>query len=142
LSSQILYDFELYDIFECFKFQKGKWHKKFETIEQNIIYILKRERLWNKKLSICFPCGATDSVDTENDSYQFDFEIFNGFNDLVASGTCYGKLMTIAESPENLENIDDYECLVEITDMKLEICEGLKELEDLRESEKEKVVFI
>jgi len=71
LTTLTLYDFELYDIFETFKFEKGKWHKKFETIERNIIEILKRERLWNPKLSICFPSGASDNIDTKQSQDRF-----------------------------------------------------------------------
>ena len=131
-------NWELWDIFDSFRFTNGKWKGKFETIEKNIIYILKRERLWKSGMSICFPCGSMDKVDIDNDDYQFDFEIFRGSNNLIASGTCYGSLMVLNESEGDVD-IEYYECEVEILDMNLEICEGIENLK--RGCEKEVVNF-
>jgi hypothetical protein len=96
-----------------------------DTIEKNILIILKREKLWDKGFELIFPIGAFKEIDKENDSYQFDYEIWKG-DKVIASGTCYGTVTTdLAYS--------------EILDMTLEINEGYSEL--VRLHSKEKVEF-
>jgi len=65
--------------------------RAYRVIRSNIIYILKREKLWNKDLSIIFPYGATASLNLSEEMYQFDFMIWKkSISGYVASGTCYG----------------------------------------------------
>jgi vacuolar-type H+-ATPase subunit E/Vma4 len=97
-----------------------------DTIKKNIIYILKREKLWDKGFEVIFPVGAFKEIDVENDGYQFDFEIWKG-NEIIASGTCYGGAIRTEEGGS------------EILDMTLEIGSGYEKL--VRLHSKEKVTF-
>lgn len=121
---------ELEDIFEEIWFIAGK-SNELDVIEENIIEILKREKLWKKGLSLCFPCGATAEVDPNNGAYQYDFEIFSDPQTVIASGTCYGLGMKTSDTKEKQT--------FEVTDMTLEICEGFEKLRV--KFEKEKVAF-
>jgi hypothetical protein len=107
---------ELEDIFETISDQ---------TIKGNIKFILKREKLWDGKFDVIFPVGGFRAFDSENDCYQYDFDIYNG-DCLIASGTCYG------------QGTMDFK-VFEIGDMTLEIMEGLKLLKDI--CDKERVNF-
>jgi hypothetical protein len=121
---------ELEDIFEEIWFIAGKSNDT-DVMEENIIEILKREKLWKKGLSLCFPCGAMAQVNPEEGTYQYDFEIFSDPNTIIASGTCYGSGIKTSET--------ETEQKFEVQDMTLEICEGFGKLRV--KFEKEKVAF-
>jgi len=97
-----------------------------DAIKKNIAYILKREKLWDNGFEVIFPVGAFKEIDVENDSYQFDYEIWKGI-EIVASGTCYGGAMTTEEGGS------------EILDMTLEVGLGYEKL--VRLHSKERVTF-
>jgi len=116
--------FELEDIFDSIYLdsKNGVFKDADIVISQNIECILKREGFWHKKLSICFPMGGNQRIDTENDCYQYDFEIFEGLNEIVAHGTCYGNCTIILKDKGTIKSTEfediDY---AEITDMILEL---------------------
>ena len=120
-------EFELSDIFGEIKFKKdGTAINDEKVVEENIIEILKREKLWKKSYSICFPLGANAFIDvrsTDNDpsTYQYDYEIFSDPNTVVASGTCYGNLMVYRKSDDEMS--EDYCKItsVEVIEMTLEV---------------------
>ena len=134
--------FELDDIFDSIGFskKKGIFIDDDIIISQNIKCILQREGFWNKKMKIVFPCGGNQQIFTENECYQYDFEIFEGFNEMVASGTCYGNCTIILKDKGknkkwNYKEFADID-YAEITDMQLE-------LHDIRKvKEKVKVILI
>jgi hypothetical protein len=133
-------EFELSDIFDDIKFSKeGIAQNDEKLIEQNIIYILKREKLWKKGFSICFPCGSNQMLDINDNednpsSYQYDFEIFSDLNTVIASGTAFGSIMT-SENPKTQEFQS-----AEIIDMTCQICECEKRFLE-KNGDKELVVF-
>jgi len=108
---------ELYDIMEEYS---------EDAIKKNIAYILKRDKLWDKGFEVIFPVGVFKEIDVENDSYQFDYEIWKGI-EIIASGTCYG-CVTRAEEGGS-----------EILDMTLEVGSGYEKLARLHS--KERVTF-
>jgi hypothetical protein len=110
------FEAELSDIFERYS---------DVSVEKNIIFILKREHLWDSRFEIIFPIGAFKDIDVTNDAYQSDYEIWKG-NKCVCAGTCYGTVIT------------DFN-ISEIQDMTLEVMTGYKELIEL--CCKEKVEF-
>jgi hypothetical protein len=110
---------ELGDIFEEIWFIAGK-SNDLDVIEENITEIMKRHKLWRKGLSLCFPAGAMAQVDPENETYQYDFEIFSDPQTLIASGTCYGSGRKTSETKKK----DTFE----VVDMTLEIWEGFGKL--------------
>jgi hypothetical protein len=116
------FEAELEDIFE---------EISDKTIRGNIMFILKREKLWDKKLDIILPIGGFGDIDKENDSYQYDYEIWKDEH-IIASGTCYGRGIQVEDPLGNPTGF-------EIIDMTLEICEGYKQLQTL--CSKEKVEF-
>jgi hypothetical protein len=124
-------EFQLEDIMEEIKFKKdGTAINDEKVIEENIIEILKREKLWKRGYSICFPCGADGYLDvgnTEDDpsTYQYDYEIFaSDHNTVLASGTCYGSLLVYRKSNDpELEDGEGEVTSVEVLDMDLEICD-------------------
>jgi hypothetical protein len=97
-------EFELEDIFEDIS---KDWQK---VISENIEYVLRREKLWGKNYSICFPIGAINDINCDDEIYQFDFEIFSNLNTVIGSGTSYGKGMNFKDT-------------FEIVDMTVEVCE-------------------
>lgn len=102
------FETELQDIFE---------RHSDVAVERNIIFILKREKLWDTRFEIIFPVGGFNQVDVENDAYQTDFEIWKGDN-IVCAGTCYGVVTT------------DFK-ISEIQDMTLEVMTGYKKLQEI-----------
>jgi hypothetical protein len=124
-------EFCLEDIFDSINFKDGVFKDADIVISQNIECILRREGFWNKKLKIVFPCGGNQDIDAENGSYQWDYEIFEGFNEIVANGTCYGGCTTILTDKQEINYI-------EITDMSLE----LNPFNFKRNSKKVKVLLI
>lgn len=131
----IEFETELIDILEEINGTEEKgWTNDQKVIEKNIIYILKREKLWDSKYSICFPCGAFGEIDVENGSYQYDFEIFLDLNTLIASGTCYGSGKDLSD-----ESSEPKISTFEIEDMVLQIMDGYKRLRGV--TDKEKVCF-
>jgi ribosomal 30S subunit maturation factor RimM len=141
LSKQEL-DFELSDILEEIKINEktGLAINDEKVIEENIICILKREKLWKKGYMIVFPVGTAQDLDvgsTDDDpsSYIYDFEVFSDLNTVVASGTVRGCLLVYRKSddPEN----DDY-CEItglEVVDMDMTIGEYLPKFLDKKEKE-------
>lgn len=99
-------EFELWDIFEDLT---------DESIDENIKYILKREKIWKDGMSIVFPCGALSIRNYEDGFYQQDFEIFapNDFQTILYYGTAYGKFI-----PETNQ----------IMDMTIELKPNIKEV--------------
>ena len=134
-------DFELEDIFDEIKINYEGIATNDETVlEANIIYILKREKLWKKHYSICFPSGATawldvGSSDDDPSSYSYDFEVFSNPNTVVASGTITGSLMVCRKSED--EESDDYSEIksVEVIDMDLAINEYKPQFLDKKDKE-------
>jgi hypothetical protein len=118
-------EFCLEDIFDSIDFKKGQFQNADIVISENLRYILKREGFWNKKLKIVFPCGGNQDIDAENGSYQWDYEIFEGFNEIVANGTCYGNCVIVLKDKAknkkwNYKEFADID-YAEITDMQLEL---------------------
>jgi hypothetical protein len=123
-------DFELGDILEEITFDNNGIAKNDEkVIEENIIYILKREKLWKKNYTICFPVGATSYLDVgegvdDPSSYEYGFEIFSDLNTVVASGSVSGCLMAFRERSKDGEEIEDGEVVsVEVVDMNMSLTE-------------------
>jgi len=115
-----------------------------KVMEENIIYILKREKLWKKSYSICFPSGATAYLDvgeTDDDpsTYEYSFEIFSDPNTVVASGTVNGNLI-ICRKSDDIET-DDYNEItaIEVIDMEMSIPEYQPRFLDKKD--REVVVF-
>ena len=111
-----------------------------KVLEENIKYILKREKLWKKGYSICFPVGATaslDVADTDDDpsSYAYDFEVFSDPNTVVATGTVTGCLMVYRKSDD--EESDDFEEItaVEVIDMDMTIGDYMPKFLDKKDKE-------
>ena len=139
-------DFELRDIMQEISInpKTGMAINDEKVFEENIIYILKREKLWKKGYSICFPVGATCSLDvgsTDDDpsSYAYDFEVFSDPNTVVATGTVTGCLMVYRKSDD--EESDDFEEItaVEVIDMDMTIGDYMPKFLDKKD--KEVVVF-
>lgn len=122
MTEEAEFEAELEDIFE---------EASDKVIKNNIMFILKREKLWDKDFQIIFPVGGFGEIDAVNDKYQYDFEVFSG-DCLAASGTCYGQGIQIEDPLGHPTGF-------EITDMTLEIMEGLKRLQGI--CDKEKVLF-
>jgi hypothetical protein len=127
-------EFVLDDIFDSINFskKKGCFIDADIVIGSNIECILRREGFWNKKLKIVFPCGAIQDIDAENGSYQWDYEIFDGFDKIVANGTCYGNCTIILKDKGTIKSTEfediDY---VEIINMQLELHDiNLTRIED------------
>jgi hypothetical protein len=120
--------FVLDGIFDSIHWNKKKeiWDNPEKVVEKNIIYILKQNKIWDKDFSIVFPCGCFAEIDVVNENYQYDYEIFKGF-EKIADGTCYG-----------IGNWHELDNEFEILDMTLEIMslEKIKKITD-----KEKVNF-
>lgn len=140
-------DFELEDIMEEITFNgDGIATNDEKVMEENIIYILKREKLWKKNYEIVFPVGATSYLDvgeTDNDpsSYEYSFEIFSDPNTVVASGSVSGCLMVFREQDKDGEEIEDGEIKsVEVIDMNLAVLEYSNAFKT-KTTEKEKVQF-
>lgn len=138
--------FELDDILEDINIGKdGIATNDEKVMEENIIYILKREKLWKKGYLICFPSGASgyglDVGNTDDDpsTYQYCFEIFSDMNTVVATGEVNGQLMVFRKSddPEN----DDYNetASVEVVDMNMVIADYMPKF--LTKNDKEVVCF-
>ena len=140
--------FELEDIMQEINFNAdGIATNDLKVIDENIIEILKREKLWKKNYSLIFPIGSTQMLDvgnTEEDpsTYQYDFEIFSDPNTVIASGTCYGSLLVFnsEKKEKHSEGFKDRVESVEVVDMTLEICECETDFTKTEE-EKEKVAF-
>jgi hypothetical protein len=82
-------EFELFDIFEPY----GE-----NYVKANIEYILMREKLWQKGMSIVFPQGALNEYREESKHesgfYQRDFEVFAADqNTILYYGTAYGSIL-------------------------------------------------
>ncbi len=93
--------FELWDIFE---------ELTDRNIKENIEYVLKRERIWQKGMSIVFPQGSLSIRNYDDGFYQQDFEVFaEDMKTILYNGTAYGSFSV------NITNI--------ILDMTVEIKE-------------------
>lgn len=142
---------ELEDIMQEVKLDKdGRATNDEKVVEENIIYVLKREKLWKSSYSICFPAGATAYLDvgnTEDDpsTYEYGFEIFSDMNTVVASGFVHGNLMVFREQIKN-EDGEDEETEdgdvtgIEVVDMTLEVEDCMPRFLK-REGDKEVVQF-
>jgi len=138
MSNKIL-TFELEDIFDSINYKNGVFKDADIIMSQNIECILRREGFWNKKLKIVFPCGANQLIDVENGCYQYDFEIFDGFDKIVANGVAYGSCAIILKDRGTIKSTEfediDY---AEITDMQIEMYNHSLE----RIGEKVKVILV
>jgi len=85
-------EFELWGINEDIVFNdEGIAQNETEIITKNIEYVLKREGLWKEGMSVILPSGALAILDIENETYQYDFEVFEeDGNTMAYRGTCYG----------------------------------------------------
>ena len=88
---KLKYELELWDIDESIVFKDGIPQNEEKVITENIKYILKREGLWKKGMSVVLPAGGLQILDIENGTYQYDFEVFESDGNTIAyHGTCYG----------------------------------------------------
>lgn|SRR3990167_2387539 len=66
------------------------------VVKENIEYTLKREKKFGSDFSVVLPVGALSEVRSETTDetgfYQYDFEIFEGSNDIPYRGTAYGAI--------------------------------------------------
>jgi len=131
--------FELWDIFDTIKFRSGK-SNVCEILRENIIYILKREGLWNDQFTVIFPHGALKELDLSGSTYQYDYSIYSETKeDYIAHGTIFGsgivEILSVSKhAPMPYINAD-----FEINDMTLEVCEGKDNL--LKMNAPEVIVF-
>lgn len=138
-------DFELTDVMQEIKVNgDGIALNDEKVIEENIIYILKREKLWKKNYSICFPSGATayldvGSTDDDPSTYTYDFEIFSDPNTVVACGSVNGSLLVYRKSDDQENDNYDEVTGLEVIDMQLTIGQYMPQFLD--KIEKEKVQF-
>jgi hypothetical protein len=78
-------EYELSDIFEEIELGTAN-----EIVQENVAYVLKREKLLGKDMKVIVP--ATGLVEMTPDFVQCDFEVFKGHNDIVAGGTAYSHI--------------------------------------------------
>jgi hypothetical protein len=78
-------EYELSDIFEEIELGTAN-----EIVQENVVYVLKREKLLGKDMKVIVP--ATGLVEMTPEFVQCDFEVFEGHNDIVAGGTAYGHI--------------------------------------------------
>ena len=78
-------EYELSDIFAEIELGTAN-----EIVQENVAYVLKREKLLGKDMKVIVP--ATGLVEMTPDFVQCDFEVFKGHNDIVAGGTAYGHI--------------------------------------------------
>lgn len=86
-------EYELTDIFESIDSRTAE-----KVVENNVVYVLRREGILGKKMSVVVPAGGLvefyheDKKTGDSGFVQADFEVFRGHQDIVAGGTAYGQV--------------------------------------------------
>jgi hypothetical protein len=101
-------EYELNDIFEEYS---------EDSLADSIEYIMKREDLFGKDMSVVFPVGGYEQFlmpkKGEFGFYQIDFEVFSGADKMTYHGTAYGSF-----TPMEGDNGEIIDMTIELKEVK------------------------
>lgn len=110
---------EMYDIFEGGYVCSRKTPFFDDVLAKNIKELLVRDGKIRETDEIVFPAGALSEVDYENETYQYDFEVFRGPEQIIYYGTAYGSCRI--DDSEYRRTGDPCDVYVEIIDLTVEV---------------------